>query len=126
MVPKGSLEDYEKGRYGHCCPNSQEYRQYVRACMDELIGRYAAVDVFFDMLFWPMVCYCEHCRARYREEVGGEMPVVVDWDAPAWRSLQAVRQRWLTEFAFWCRDSVKRVKPVVTVTCSPETGQFSK
>jgi hypothetical protein len=44
------------------------------------------------------------------------MPVEMDWDASPWRNLQAARQRWLTEFAFWCRDSVKRVKPNVTVS----------
>ena len=27
----------------------------------------------FDMTFWPVVCYCPHCTARYWKEQGAEL-----------------------------------------------------
>jgi Hypothetical glycosyl hydrolase 6 len=85
-------------RYGHVCPNSP-YREHALACIRELVEGYAIDGVFFDMTFWPGVCYCPHCTARFRQEGGVEPPRVVDWDDPTWRAFQEARERWLLECA---------------------------
>ncbi|MCL5999544.1 MAG: alpha-L-fucosidase [Chloroflexi bacterium] len=98
-------------RYGVCCPNSP-YRDYVLACMREIVSGYDIQGVFYDMTFWPEVCYCPHCTARFLAEEGREAPRVVDWDDPIWRAWQAARQRWLREFAMDTTNIVKTVKPI--------------
>lgn len=71
----------DKGRrFGLCCPNSEGYKKFCRdqiADFTEYVGPYEAF--FADMTFWPTVCYCDNCRARWEKEVGGEMPRIVNW-----------------------------------------------
>jgi len=99
------------GRYGTVCPNSP-YREYVFACLREIVARYDIDGMFFDMTFWPAVCYCPHCTARFRAEEGQEPPRIVNWDDSTWRAWQAARQRWLREFAVEVTNTVKSIKPI--------------
>jgi hypothetical protein len=54
-------------RYGVVCPNSP-YRDYVVACTKEIVSNYDIDGMFFDMTFWPEVCYCHYCTERFRRE----------------------------------------------------------
>jgi hypothetical protein len=101
-------------RYGTVCPNSP-YRDYVTACIREIAGNYDIDGMFFDMTFWPAVCYCPHCTARFREETGAELPRIVNWDDPTWRAFQAARERWLLEFAQLASDTARQTRPGITV-----------
>ena len=98
-------------RYGLCCPNSQEYRAFVEEQVRELCEYFDFESIFFDMTFWPMVCYCDHCRARWEREVGGEMPAVIDWRDPRWLRFQEKRSEWIGEFALWATATLKKFKP---------------
>lgn len=107
----------DKGRrFGLCCPNNQDY---IRFCREQIldfsayIGPYEAF--FADMAFWPTVCYCESCRKRWAEEVGGEMPTVVDWKDPRWLKFQEKRCQWLGEFQQAVYDAVKEANPACSV-----------
>ncbi|OHB81285.1 MAG: hypothetical protein A2V98_02455 [Planctomycetes bacterium RBG_16_64_12] len=102
------------GRYGLVCPNSP-YRDYVLACIAEICGGYDIDGMFFDMTFWPGVCYCQHCAARFQKEQGKPLPRVVDWGDPIWRSFQTSRQDWLLEFAKTCTTAAKKARPGITV-----------
>ena len=55
-------------RYGLCCPNNMEYRNFVREQMAEFCDYFDFEGIFLDMTFWPMVCYCDECRARWRKK----------------------------------------------------------
>lgn len=57
-------------RYGLVCPNNMGYRSYVKDHISELINSYELDGIFIDMNFWPMVCYCDSCKKRYKEETG--------------------------------------------------------
>ena len=103
------------GRYGVCCPNSVGYRKFVISQIKELCENYDFEGMFFDMTFWPMVCYCKACRSRYKEETGQDIPTVIDWDDPNWILFQRKREEWLLEFAALVTSTVKRIKPEVTV-----------
>jgi hypothetical protein len=102
------------GRYGLVCPNSP-YRDYVLACIAEIAGGYDIDGMFFDMTFWPGVCYCQHCAARFRKEQGKDLPRVVNWLDPTWRAFQKARQDWLLDFAKTCTAAVKKARPGITV-----------
>ncbi len=89
------------------------------SCTRELAANYDIDGLFSDMTFWPGVCYCSHCAVRFRQEHGQELPRIVDWDDPAWRSFQRARQNWLVELVSEISANVKRVKPItVTHQCS--------
>ena len=54
-------------------------------------------------------------RSRYRSEVGGEIPRVIDWTDPVWVGFQRKRQEWLVEFGQLVTDTFKRRKPGISV-----------
>lgn len=104
----------EGSRYGTVCPNSP-YREYVRAWVTEMAERYDVEGFRFDMTFWNGVCYCPHCKKRWQDEIGGEMPAKVDWLDERWMTLQRKRETWLAEFAAIATQAVKAVRPQATV-----------
>ncbi len=111
-------ESMLKGRYGVCCPNSP-YRDYVFACTQEIAASYDIDGLFCDMTFWPGICYCDHCALRFQKERRAELPRVVDWDDPLWRSFQQARQQWLIDFVTQISAGVKKVRPItVSHQCS--------
>ncbi len=102
-------------RYGTCCPNSP-YRDFTLAQIEEICSGYDCDGIFFDMTFWPGICYCPHCIARYRREEGKEPPRVIDWQDPEWVRFQRVREKWLDEFSGVITKKVRSVNPKMTVT----------
>jgi len=104
------------GRYGLCCPNSPGYRDFALAQIEELFSTYACDGVFFDMTFWPAVCYCPHCVARYRQEKGSEPPYRLDWSSPRWIAFQGWRRECIDEFAQIMTEQVRHVRPEMSVT----------
>lgn len=103
------------GRYGTLCVNNQEYREYVAGHVKDLVTHYDLEGIFFDMNFWPMVCYCDSCMAKYRAETGKEIPRTVDWDDPEWVAYARARERWLIESALYFTNTVKSLDPEMTV-----------
>ena len=104
----------DRARKGVCCPNSP-YRNYAVAMVEEICENFEFEGIRLDMTFWPCVCYCPHCQSRFDEEVGGELPQIVNWEDPHWTSFQRKREDWLVEFAALLTSAVRRVKPDVTV-----------
>jgi len=98
-------------RYGVCCPNNREYYDFTRRQIAEFCGYLEFEGIFLDMTFWPMVCYCDACRQRWQDEVGGDMPIVVDWKDARWNLFQAKREEWLGAYARSVSDEIKRLKP---------------
>ena len=107
--------DLDGSRYGRCCPNNPLYRAFALAQTEELVGRYRFDGLFFDMTFWPRVCLCQHCRAKFRREAGSEIPDAVDWLSPQWCRFQEARQRWMIEFATDLDQRAKAASPGLTV-----------
>jgi hypothetical protein len=100
-LPAGTFD-----RYGICCPNHPQYREFCFLQVDELTA-YPFDGLFFDMTFWPRICVCAHCRERYRRETGAAIPETIDWCDPAWCAFQAARERWMAEFAGLLTDRAK-------------------
>jgi hypothetical protein len=102
------------GRHGLLCPNSP-YREYVRAWVEEECRLFDPEGFRFDMTFWPAVCYCGFCKARFAAEVGGVIPMAVNWLDERWVAFQRRREAWLGEFSAIATDTVKRLRPRASV-----------
>lgn len=100
----------ENSRYGVCCPNSP-YRDYAAAHVQEICRLFKSEGIRLDMTFWPAVCYCRHCRQRFADEVGGELPTIVNWEDPQWVAFQRCRERWLAEFAQYITNAIRAIQP---------------
>lgn len=103
------------GRYGVCCPNVPEHRGFIANQIAELSTAYDFDGMFFDMAFWPKICYCDACRRRYHKELGGKPPETVNWQDPQWVEFQRARETWLAEFAVLATRKAKEYKPEVSV-----------
>lgn len=116
----GTSSRQRGGRYGLCCPSNPEYVSFVKAQIAEMAAYFNPDGMFYDMTFWPSVCQCEHCKARYLRESGrtelpgGRLPAI-DWNDPAWLEFQAMRVRWMGEFAQTVTEETRRLIPGVTV-----------
>lgn len=102
-------------RYGYCCPNNMEYRAFVKEQIREMAEYFEFEGFFFDMLFWPQMCYCDSCRARWEKEVGGDMPDLLDTENPNWQMYIEKRREWMGEFAMWATKELKAVAPHASV-----------
>ena len=104
--PDGTSARQRGGRYGHCCPNNPEYRAFVLAQIGEMAEYFTVDGMFYDMTFWPDICFCEHCLKRYREETGREELPGVNWTDSAWLQFQDLRVQWMGEFAQFATEEL--------------------
>ena len=102
-------------RYGLCCPNNLDYRKFTEVQIKEFSEYFDFDGIWLDMTFWPMVCYCDSCKNRWKSEVGGDIPIIVDWSDPRWLEFQKKREEWLTEFAMFATSELKKNKPHCSV-----------
>jgi len=104
-----------KNRYGTVCPNNPEYRKFVADQLKELLDIYDIDGLFLDMAFWPTICFCDSCKERYYKETGEDVLFLVDWEEPDWLQFQKKREEWMSEFAFYCADEARRLRPGISV-----------
>ncbi len=103
-------------RYGFCCPNNPDYRAFTEQQIREIAAYFPEIDgMFYDMLFWPHMCYCNHCRSRWEREVGGPIPTEENWNDERWLLHMQKRREWMGEFAHWATDLTKSLLPQVSV-----------
>jgi hypothetical protein len=70
------------------CIGSPYYAEFLPEVMREIIER-SHPDGFTDNS-WPglprtHICYCDHCKAQFRDVAGKELPRAHDWDDEAYR-----------------------------------------
>ncbi|MGH9617340.1 MAG: alpha-L-fucosidase [Acidobacteriaceae bacterium] len=123
ILPENGYDPILRGRPGEVCPNSP-YRDQALGELRELVRNYQFDGIFLDMTFWPGVCYCPHCTARFRKEHLIEPPRIINWNDAAWRQFQRAREEWIVEFAMLVTKSIKDVRPI-TVCHQYSTCIFS-
>ena len=102
-------------RYGICCPNNMDYREFTKKQIHEMV-EYADLDcLFYDMLFWVHPCYCDKCKERFLKETGHEIPMKEDYQNPVWKLFEEKRREWMGEFAQLITDETKAAKPDISV-----------
>ena len=107
LVNPDPLPSHAKAaRYGHCCPNNPEYRQFVVEQIKEMSEYFQVEGMFYDMPFWVYHCHCDHCKARFDKEVGGDIPKVNFKDDRYLAYLQKQRD-WMGEFTKLVYDKTK-------------------
>src|SRR5665213_1324758 len=67
---RNSMGSLPAERYGLCCQNNNDYRNFVSAQVTEILADYDVDAMFFDMMWQPGICKCEQCRARFEREEG--------------------------------------------------------
>jgi hypothetical protein len=112
ITPTGNFDDF-RTRERWICPNNLDYREYLKAILTELASNYEFESIFLDMTYWPVVCYCDSCKRRFREEHQNEIPRKVDWNDPLWRKFQKSRENWMLEFGLFATGILKAVRPVM-------------
>ena len=118
VLPIGSMVSFGKSkeRYGLVCPNNPHYREYCKEILTELAETYSFEGIFMDMPFWPRMCYCKHCRKKYRKETGRiHMPWIYNFSSQAWVELIEARQRWINEFMALNTKTLKDINPNIAV-----------
>lgn len=103
------------GRYGFCCPNNPEYREFVETQIREMAEYFTLDGMFYDMTFWPIVCECPHCMERYKRELGFDKLPRADWSDPDWIRLIRWREASIGEFARFVTETTRRYMPGVSV-----------
>ena len=104
-------------RYGLLCPNNEEYFEFVKAQIDEMLD-YAMPDgLFFDMPFWPggNMCYCDACKRRWTAEIGGDLPVNPPVGSEKHITFINKKYQWMGEWTQKVTDYVKSVAPDLAV-----------
>ena len=111
MLGADGLSDAERwsnDRKGLCCPNNLEYREFVYRQIDEMLDEYEVDGLFFDMLYWPQVCYCDACKERYKKETGKDtLPLQASATQNEWIEFADIRAKWLSDWAQSVTDYVK-------------------
>ncbi len=103
------------GRYGLCCPNNPEYREFVETQIREMSEYFTLDGMFYDMTFWSVVCECPHCMERYKHELGLDTIPRADWNNPDWIKLTRQRERSVGEFAKFVTETTRRYMSGVSV-----------
>jgi hypothetical protein len=107
------------GRYWWSCPNSADYAAFTEAQVGEIIN-YDVDGIFIDMTFWPVICCCPNCRAKFRSLTGREIPETIDWNDPTWIAFQRFREQSMVTFCEELTSFIKSKKDItVTFQNSP-------
>ncbi|MBO5106597.1 MAG: alpha-L-fucosidase [Clostridia bacterium] len=115
IVPmKGDAElEFGGDRYGLCCPNNPDYREFVKTQIKEML-EYADFDgLFFDMPFWRYPCHCKHCTEKWKAVYGTEMPN--ERDTKEWDNYIAIKEIWTGEYAKEYYDYAKSIRPDLVI-----------
>lgn len=102
-------------RYALCCPNNPDYRKFVSLQMKEIAEYFEFDGMFFDMLFWPKMCRCKHCLAKFKAETGYDLPEEENWNDPIWLLHIQKRREWMGAFAQSVTDEMKSYVPEISV-----------
>ncbi len=103
-------------RYGLCCPNNREYRDFVVEQIKEIAKEYHDLDgIFFDMPYWEVACHCPSCEEEWKKLSDHPMPEKLNWDDADWRLYAKARQDQMVDFVRFVREKSNELLPGVTV-----------
>lgn len=120
-VPEVDLEQNPAG--GMLCVLGP-YGDFLIEVLAEIVQKYQ-VDAFsFDGLHYGGVCYCQHCRKDFREQMAGEIPDV-NVEDPAFRRYQHWADRRMEDLVRRMQTRLKTLKSdVALITWSSNAGRF--
>ena len=98
----------------YSCPSSDMFLKYPVQAFLEQIRRYKVDGIYINSLGGR--CYCERCRAMFRQETGRELPPTDDWDDPAFRA-------WI-EWGYELVDRIARTQYEGVKAADPDCAYF--
>lgn len=101
------------------------YGDFFIDVLAEIATKFPDVAAFsFDGLHYGGVCYCEHCRSKYRKETGNEIPAAT-MELPEFRRYQHWADRQLESLVKRMQTRLKAIRPdIALVTWSTNAGRF--
>ena len=111
---KSKRENDPTHRAGLCCPNNSQYREFVYTQIEEMLSGFSMDAMFFDMLYWPQVCYCDNCRRKYKTATGKEIPTS-GATINEWAEFTKISSDWMGEWALSVTEKVKSIRPDMPV-----------
>jgi len=93
---------YRAGDRFVTCINGPYYEEYLPELLREIIERYhpeGFADNSWAGLGRDSICYCAHCRRRFRAHTGHELPARKDWSDPVYR--QWIRWNYARRLEIW-------------------------
>lgn len=101
------------------------YGDFFIDVLCEIVTQFPDVDAFsFDGLHYGGVCYCEHCRTNYRNEVKAEIPNP-DLNDPAFRRYQHWADRRMEDVVRRMQTRLKTMKPsLALITWTTNAGRW--
>ena len=110
-------------RYGLCCPNNKEYRNFVIEQIKELSEIYKNLDgIFFDMPYWETTCYCPSCQEKWKKLSNYPIPTSNDFDNEEVQKFIKAKQDWMVDFVKFVRETANKYMPGVTVEFNYAAG----
>lgn len=94
-------------RYGFCCPNNQEYVDFVYRQIDEMLEYFDCDALFFDMPFFPYTCHCDKCKKKYHDMFGEDIPASVIVGDENYLKLVKFKQKTMGEFIYGVTNYIK-------------------
>ncbi len=103
-------------RFGTCCLNSP-YRDYFHALVYEMVSKYDIDGLWIDMIgFFTGDCVCEHCRRKYREETGFEIPKTINWTDENYIRYVKFKYDTVADYTRGIAEAAHRAKPDITTS----------
>ena len=88
------------------------YRNLVRDRIVELVRDVGADGVFFDMFHARAdECYCDACKAKFKQETGAEPPLEEDFDSLVWQQWVNFKYRSIESAMLDFNRAIKAVNP---------------
>jgi hypothetical protein len=95
------------------------HREYILAIVRELTANYDFDGYWLDCFGWwgrTNPCYCDACKAKYREDLGSDLPRPDDKESAAWKRYLRWRQRLNTVILHEVIGAIKDLNPRLAVT----------
>lgn len=92
----------------HTCINGGYYQEYIFKILEEALNKYPVDGVFFNMFGYQVydysgnyhgICQCDGCKKRFREMYGKVLPLVEDYNDPAYRDYIEFRHKTSSELS---------------------------
>lgn len=101
------------------------YGDFFIDVLTEITSKFPDVAAFsFDGLHYGGVCYCQHCREKYRAETGKEIPNA-NMELPEFRRYQHWADRQMESLVERMQTRLKAIRPdIALVTWSTNAGRF--
>jgi hypothetical protein len=105
--------------------NVGPWGDYLIELLAELTRDYKLDGFSFDGNYHSSICYCAHCKARYKQDAGRDIPPKADLDDVAYRQYLVWRGERLEDHYRKMQQRIKAINPeAVIITWTVNAGRY--